>query len=408
MSQLFFFNPTCEMAIANGQVSYMPPHHLQIFEKDLAELPWILGTEDDYVLVKDVNYNSLNHLAWLGWKTPTPVKSPAQLPMSQKNALSFTPWGWSPALINSFKPFIESGFSNHSQLPFSPWTKSFSLLFSKETGCHLLAKMREIYLKNPGNYPLLYVPPIPKKISTFQQLENIMEEYPPPSIIKTPWGASGKGLYRIRNHKDNPVNSQWVKGMLKKQGWLYIEKLLYKIQDVSFQFMIGENEIKYLGHNFFYTEPSGQFAGCDIGGPVNSSPLFSDRGKVTESITQASGLVKEAINEIQLGKKYRGPAGVDGLFFMDKDGILKLQPCLEINLRYNMGMANIILKNKIHTQAKGIWKTGIFREQSWEEFCTTMTKKKPAQMEQGKIKSGFLPLVNPAAPKTFGAWLLLE
>ncbi|MBZ4677162.1 MAG: hypothetical protein JG782_1782, partial [Anaerophaga sp.] len=47
VSKLFLFNPTNELAIANGQVSYMPPANLRRFENDLASLPWILSDEDD-------------------------------------------------------------------------------------------------------------------------------------------------------------------------------------------------------------------------------------------------------------------------------------------------------------------------------------------------------------------------
>ena len=185
------------------------------------------------------------------------------------------------------------------------------------------------------------------------------------------------------------------------------DTLLNKIQDVSFQFMIKENNVEYIGHNFFYTDTSGQFAGCDIGGPVNHSRLFNDREKINTAIFQAANLIKQGIELLKLDKQYEGPAGIDGIFFKDDEGLLKLQPCLEINLRYNMGAANIFLKKRIHPEAKGIWKTGVFKNNEWMNFCLERTRKNPPRFTNRKLHHGFLPFTDPNGNKLFGAWLEL-
>jgi hypothetical protein len=407
-SRLFLFNPTNEMAIANGQVSYMPPHPLKKLEEDLATLPWMLGKASDYILINKLQGNSLNHLVDMGWEIPKPVTGPDEISKNKEQKIVFEPWGWSPAVYRSFKPFDPLAEPKWHQHPFAQWKESLAQLLSRETGYQLLNTIRQIKAQSPNSYPLLFLPEQPLSITKITELTEISQTCTPPAIIKTPWSASGRGLYRIRNSNDNPAKSTWVKGMLKNQGKLYLEKMLNKIQDVSFQFLIEKDNTQYIKHNYFYANSAGQFAGCAIGDPVNKSKLFKDTPKVYEAIEQAAQLLKQGIENMQLNLHYDGPAGIDGIFFEDEHGCLKLQPCLEINLRYNMGLANVRLKERLHPEAKGSWETGIFKQEQWAAFCSQNMKEYPLKYLDNRLLSGFLPLINPDSKKLFGAWLHLH
>ncbi len=407
-SRLFFFNPTNEMAIANGEVSYMPPRHLHHFEMDLAALPWLLGSENDFVLTRQKDGSSINHLERFDWGLPTLISSPEDLPAIAQNSLWFSPWGWSPAVYRHFRPYLSFSHPQWDSHPFSQWKKRLADILSRETSYQLLKAISGIKNANPGEYPLISLPGLPMEIYNEGNLPDILKNSSPPLIIKTPFSASGRGLFRIRNQEDAPEKSQWVKGMLKRQGKIYVEKMLNKIQDVSFQFYMNKKEITFLGHSFFYAEASGQFAGCAIGKPETTSPLFSNQQMISEAIEQASDLLQKGIEQLSLNNQYTGPAGIDGIFFEDERGRLKLQPCLEINLRYNMGYANVLFKQKMHPIAKGTWKTGIFAKEEWQEFCENEAKKHPVQMLDGKPIKGFIPFINPAVKKLFGAWLYLR
>lgn len=403
--RLYVFNPTNEMAIANGQVSYMPPAHLRRFENDLAALPWMFAEKRDFILVGQRSGNSLKHLVDLGWEMPTIVTSPEEIPSGTK--LEFSPWGWSPAIYNKLKPFFRYATAQWQEHPFSRWDNRLSHLLSRETGYRLLNEIRVLWQRFPQKYDLLEVPAQPITINNFEQLSHIFKKITPPAVVKTPWSASGRGLFRIRNYEDDPSQSDWVRGMLKRQGKVYIEKMLSGIQDVSFQFII-KNNIQYQGHNFFYTDVSGQFEGCAVGYPVNPSPHFRDTSKVLEALHQGRDIVQEALKRIGIETLYWGPAGIDGLFFENEKKEMKLHPCLEINLRYNMGLANICLQKRIHSTARGKWKTALFKQESWTDFCKRKKRENPLKMEDKKIKKGFLPLIDADTEKLFGAWLELE
>lgn len=406
-SRLFFFNPTNEMAIANGEVSYMPPRHLHHFEMDIAALPWLLGNEKDYILVRQKKGNSIRHLEPYNWDLPTLVSSPEEIPSKDQHNLWFSPWGWSPSVYRHFKNWELFSHPLWSSHPFAVWKKDLANILSRETSYQLLKKIFAIKKDNPSEYPLITIPEMPMEIYNEENLSTILTKQSPPLIVKTPFSASGRGLFRIRTEEDAPEKSAWIKGMLKKQGKIYVEKMLKKVQDVSFQFYMNPDEINFLGHNFFYAETSGQFAGCAIGAPETHSPLFRDHKLISEAIEQASDLLYKGISGLGLNKQYTGPAGVDGIFF-DSNGKLKLQPCLEINLRYNMGYANVLFKQQMHPEAKGRWKTGIFAKEKWKEFCQNAATSHPVKTLDGKPIKGFIPFVDPAGDKLFGAWLHLR
>lgn len=405
ISRLFLFNPTNELAIANGQVSYMPPANLRRFESDLASLPWILSDEDDYILVTHKEGNSLKHLSDYGWKIPSIVTAPEEIP--EKVRLIFSPWGWSPAVYIKFKRFYHLAAPTWHTHPLARWNANSAQLLSRETGYALLKEIELIRRNYPDKYSQVEIPYLPVEVSSTAKLSEEFQKTEPPALIKTQWSASGRGLFKIRDEKDNPAESDWIKGMLKRQGKLFIEQMLPKIQDVSFQFMI-DDEIEYVGHNYFYTDPSGQFAGCAIGPPENSSSYFKDQAQISAALKQGAEIVREGLIRTEINKNYKGPAGVDGIFFINKQKEMKLQPCLEINLRYNMGLANIRLKKRIHPEARGAWKTGLFKQEKWQSFCKKKTQANPPVFEKGILRKGFLPMVSPDAEKLFGAWLEAE
>lgn len=407
-SRLFYFNPTNEMAIANGQVSYMPPRHLHHFEMDLAALPWILSTKDDFILVKKKEGNSLEHLTPYGWELPTMISAPEDLPEQARDKLWFSPWGWSPAVYRHFREFIPLAHPSWISHPFAQWRKTLTELLSRDTGYQLLQSISEIKKEDSLSYSLISLPQLPLEIMKEENLPDILKKHSPPLIIKTPFSASGRGLFRIRSTGDAPEKSPWVKGMLKRQGKVYVERMLNKIQDISFQFHLCEDKISFLGYNYFYADPSGQFAGCAIGKPDVDSTLFRDENRIKEAIQQATVLLKKGLKKINLHKKYTGPAGIDGIFFENEQGALRLQPCLEINMRYNMGYANVLFKPKLHPEAKGKWKTGVFTHGEWPMFCQQETETNPPVTSDGKLLKGFVPFVDPSADKLFGAWLTLK
>jgi hypothetical protein len=52
-NDVYYFNPTCELAVANGSFSYMAPRLLREFERDCSALPFVFSTLGDFVLTEN-------------------------------------------------------------------------------------------------------------------------------------------------------------------------------------------------------------------------------------------------------------------------------------------------------------------------------------------------------------------
>ncbi|MFW5755838.1 MAG: hypothetical protein ACOCWK_04490, partial [Tangfeifania sp.] len=118
--------------------------------------------------------------------------------------------------------------------------------------------------------------------------------------------------------------------------------------------------------------------------------------------------LKKIIGESPLPQHYEGHFGVDILIYRDTDGKLRVNPCLEINLRQNMGLLSLQIEKRIAPGAKGMFKTFYRKGTSFHSFVKKMTKQHPPKMESGKMTEGFFPLTEATNDALFGAYLIAE
>ena len=347
--KLFHFNPTCEMAVVNGQTSYMPPAHLKQFEHDLATLPCFFGGKNDFVLVPEtVDSYFTDYLCGLNFENPSFITSVNDFSVSDKLD-ELSPWGWSPAIHKKLQPFLP--FCNEEWLehPMTQWKTEHALLLSRETNYRFAKLLME---QNIREYELLEIPALPLKVKTLEEIESLINIMPPPALLKSPWSASGRGLFKIRDANEHAETNAWVKSKLKQQGFFFAEPFLQKIQDVSFHFYATKNCIKFLGTTFFNTDTKGQFISCNIRHPENSNLKLDF---ISEACKQASEFLKSGLGKLEINKDYQGAIGIDALFFQTNDNGVKLHPCIEVNLRHTMGLLNICIREKTHPERNGKW-----------------------------------------------------
>ncbi len=400
-NKLFIFNPTCEMAVANGQISYMPPEHLRKFENDLATLPRFFTDKGDSVITKNHTPESfINQQIELGFKLPSFIKSHDEFKNKTLPITELRPWGWSPAVHRIFKPYLpfcDKLWENH---PMHRWQSNHKQLLSRETGVKLLS---EIVDNGYDEFDLIEILIKPVRVSSLGDLKNITNIISPPTLLKLPWSASGRGLFKIRDKEEHPENNQWVKSKLKQQGFFYAEPFLNKIQDVSFHFWIGHDKVNYLGFNFFDTDSSGQFTGCHTHYPDNAELKTINLDAYLE---QGSRLLTKSIKKLQIGQHYQGPLGVDAMLFYNNTGKIKLHPCIEVNLRHSMGLVNIKLRKYIHPERKGKWELLMLSRNEWKDKFSSETGK--VNLQDGLIARGNLPLTPMPAEKGYSMCLAMK
>jgi hypothetical protein len=91
---------------------------------------------------------------------------------------------------------------------------------------------------------------------------------------------------------------------------------------------------------------------------------------------------------------YRGYLGVDMMICEIAESVFQLQPCVEINMRMNMGIvAHAIFERFVHSNSTGLFSIKYFkREGEAHSYSLTLQKNNPIIIENGRIKSGYLAL----------------
>lgn len=194
--------------------------------------------------------------------------------------------------------------------------------------------------------------------------------------------------------------------MVKDQGYTIVEPYLDKVIDLAFQFEIKKGKVSYLGISNFSTDYKGQYNGNSLNGLPNSLPR-----NVVEFIESVPALTLQPIKVIleasEMAKNYEGYFGVDTLIFKNDAGELKVNPCLEINVRYNMGLLCLTLERFIVPHKKGIYRTWFQPGTFFKDLKKEMETKHPLVLEGNKIASGFFPLTEAKEDTMFGAYILV-
>lgn len=395
--KLFYFNPTCEMAVANGHSSYMPPVRLRQFEIDLDTIPLWLAEPNDLVLVnKPVPAEHIAKLESLGFSVPKFITSCNGLENNEIDELN--PWGWSLAAHKYFDPFKNKTATAWLENPMSRWDETHRSLLSRFTGLELIVKVMETL---SGEYDLLDIPQAPTKVSTADEIRNLNEKTAFPVLLKTPWSASGRGLFKIEERNQLMQINSWITGKLKQQKFLMAEPFLNKVQDVSFHFWADQKGVRFLGSTFFKTDDTGQFIGCYTHQPMNEQ---FKRFQLDESLVQAQKVLQFSLDQMKINQRYHGPIGIDGLLFLNSGDVIKLHPCIEMNLRYTMGILNLRLRKQLHPESSGFWRIAYLDKNKWEELIQTQQE----SIIDGQLRKGTMALTPPPHEKGFMAYLELE
>ena len=401
---LYLFNPTGEMAIANGTHSYQAPRLLQEFESALSSLPAFFAQEQDVLLCPEhpLTNDFVNFWQNIGVEMPQSKNLGDALTdeaflLMKKNELH--PWCWSPAIHHQLSTFKEQCSSDFLNQPNVDWKDEFKELYSRKTALKLLSDVIEI--KKSGTLlPKQLLPTICNHIEHIEVLVRRWKQI----VIKAPWSSSGRGLQVLRHGKLNDAVKQWSSGILKQQGYLMVEPLLDKVLDFAVQFLVKKGEIEFLGISYFSTNSNGLYQENLIG----KLPQMEEavRKELFRQLDGLPELLTTALAKSEIPEQYEGYLGIDALLFLH-EGKLKVQPCLEINLRYNMGTLALRMQELIHSKAKGVFRVFFDPKSTFQDFVKQQKKRFSLLKHDHKAFQGFYPMSS-VLNKRFGAYLLLE
>lgn len=403
MPRIFYYNPTCEMAIANNHHSYQPPDRLKQFEKDLGEILLFLANQEDAVLCHNhPDREFLDFWEKLGKAMPQFV-TPEQIKNHPlRGEWVPTPWGSSKPTQHFFKTLdLRLDLASQS---LKDWKPAHQHFFSRATSV-----VFEREWLNGAIPDFCKLPNSPVLIRTKEELEQFIEASQHQAVIKSLWSSSGRGIFMIKQPEHVIPAITWAMGRIRREGAVVVEPLMEKVADFSFQFHLSPNNtIRFWGINHFSTDEEGKFDKEWIHQPDIFDHIKQDRLLPDDWVAQCATHLGSALQTMQWHTQYEGVLGMDAMIIRADDGSLRVRCCVEINFRLNMGLINMALKPFFADNARGYWKIEQFEPGKWVEFYHEQRQKHPTVIVNNRLTGGFFPLVSPHKGKLYAAWGIVE
>ena len=396
---LHYFNPGHETAVLNASPYYTPAANQVKMQQDLAFLPaWYACSSTDFV--------------WIESDLPTDfITSIEPLPhlakavsinniLDKKHLLSGVealPWGISPQSVKFFEN-LNNKYELNLQLP--PWKDEYAELCSRQTAKKGLEFIIENLAEISNNI-------VPQFFTTIEDIENKVALSQVKLLAKAPYSSSGKGLLWLPPGKLHRSEKQIISGILKKQPFISIEKVLDKRIDFAMLFHSdGLGEVDFTGLSLFKTTSKGIYD-KNI---VASQNEIQNKLKAFIDIT----LLEKVKNTLILfltqtyGFVYKGCIGVDMMIYAENNNF-NLHPCVEINLRNTMGLLAFRLYQYFFCEGS----TGYFKIDFSNKPGELLQKHQemlqlyPAEFSNGRIKSGYLSLCPVLESSKYWAYIIL-
>ena len=127
-----------------------------------------------------------------------------------------------------------------------------------------------------------------------------------------------------------------------------------------------------------------------------------------ETYSRIQEAVRSVLQEVY-GSTYAGCIGVDMLVYRQKDGSFAIHPCIEINMRYTMGMVALrLFQHYVAPRAVGDYRVSYEKEAGEAlEKHRLMSETYPLRLANGRIQEGYLSLCPVTKDTHYRAYLLL-
>lgn len=387
---LYIFNPDHDLALASGDVNYMSPASARQMAVDLALLPVWYAFPGSAVLAPSA-YN-LDFLREMQQCVSLPVELMTEPEVASEEDLQPMPWGWNPAL----RKRLQLLGVPESELPALSQLEKLRGFSHRSRAVELLPRLQldeffcgeSFYLTDP------------------EEWQQFVERYSS-CLLKAPLSGSGKGLNWCKG-VFTPFIAGWCKRVAALQGGVVAEPVYNKVADFAMEFYSdGRGKVDFAGYSMFSTNASGAYEG---------NLLLPDK----EMERRLSAYVcKEAFNKLRyqlekelsacFGLGYSGYLGVDMMIcrFPSERVEYRIHPCVEINLRMNMGVvAYLIHKKYIASGTTGRFSI-TYHPVSGEALRIHKQMKAdfPLQIRDGRVIDGYMALTPVTNKSVYRAWI---
>lgn len=383
---IFYFNPSCEMAVRQDRASYTPPRGIAGMEDDLAALMTFVSTDADSIVgprpddaLLDFWATTHGRRQYVDWH---------EAALRAKAGEPIAPWGLSKAALHKF------GLGERA----ATWV--WRDLLSRRTSVETEWALARITGTEPEAKPVI--------VRTQEELLAAMADpgrMTDGIVIKSLWSASGRGVrfFSRAADKREDMEAAATYGMncIGADGAAVVETKLSRLAELSFLFFKTGADVAFCGTNRYHSTDGGAM-GWEIAGP---QPHIYDMAPLESEIANSATSLACALGSVLKDSGYEGPIGVDAMAYRSADGSVRLRQCTEVNVRFCMGhVAQGVLRG-MAPGASVRWRTWHFgADGEWDAFCAENERDYPTRRDsQGHIESGFFRLTRAGRGVRFGA-----
>lgn len=388
---LYLFNPEHDLALASGETNYMAPASARRMASELALLPMWYAEEGSAVLAPSA-YN-LDYVKKIQELLGLSVDLITEPELAIEQDLDIRPWGWDVALrkrlsvLGVDEVLLPSMGQLNDLREYSHRSKAVALL--PELQLNECFCGESYYLKTPEEWKRF--------------VEGRKE-----CLLKAPLSGSGKGLNWCKGIFTSFI-SGWCTRVAASQGGVIAEPIYNKVEDFAMEFYSdGAGELTFVGYSLFHTGKSGMYEGNRL---LSNGAIRKQLAQYVplEALMDLENCLKYRLSAL-VGTVYKGYLGVDMMicrFPENEKPVFRIHPCVEINLRMNMG----VIARFLHDRYVRPGSTGRFvidyhpSEGEALQEHERMSATYPLESREGRVYSGYLPLVPVHKRSCYRAWI---
>ena len=397
------FNPEHDMALSNGDRHFIAPQNIRDMARDLSPLMSYVGSDGPLV------------------------------------------WGWDHAICEQL---LRMGIPAN-ELPSAEALASLRGHSGRQSAHELLSMFHVQHAGGPYTGESIIVTDTDQLIPFVARHHHV--------ILKAPYSSSGKGLRHVKTHpvppceggKSSPAEntsmstsspsqggmeriSSWAEALIRRHGYLTAEPCYNKVQDFAMEFIVTDDTCRFIGYSLFNTNAHGRYEANLLMEDEAIELLLAQHvplaalHEVREWIIAHAHHIVPTVWDTTRHPLYFGidmmmvkdgrQCTIDNPRFRNQDtefksqkseiinqnSEIKLHPCVEINLRLNMG----IIAHEVRRQLVAPGSVGTFHVTTFAstedalQFQECHATRYPTCTDtEGLIVAGYHPLT-PIYPHT--------
>ncbi len=384
---LHLFNPENDLALADGGANYCAPPAARQIAYDLGALPlWFAQCGDAVFLPGEIHKEYYNEVSRL-FNIASPYDS------SHCGSLSnVAPWGWSPQILRRFR---QMGIPE-VVLPQDESVENIRMLSNRKSSIKILSALKEAGVD---------IPPLPCYFTNVDEVAAYVCSRER-CVVKAPWSGSGKGIMWGLGHMERPME-QFCKGVIRRQSGIVCEEFLVSRAEFAMEFLVDGGKVKFAGYSMFDTF-KGAYTGNLLAPDERIEAMLAGHIDI-ERLHAVRDVLPAVLERLLAGSGYEGYLGIDMMIY-DDAGVARLNPCIELNLRMNMGVVSRIFHDRfVLPGSRGNYFVKFYSKngEAFEEHCRNK-ELYPLHVVSSRIEGGYMNL-SPVTPESrYAVYVIID